>query len=749
MNRRFLILAIAATMLGACSYEVDSVVGTPETGHDNTEVSAQTPVLFDAYSGRALTRAGAEGTLDNTALQSNGFGVFGYYTGDQLYSDTYEPSFMYNTKVEGADWTYSPLKYWPNEFGSAAESEDVDRLSFFAYAPYVQVNPSTGIPVNEDATTGIIAMTRNSSTGDPFVKYAVNFDPAHQVDFSWGVAKTGAPTGVTGEQATVLAGSPFKDLVKPVADQKIGFEFNHALAQLNVQVDALIDGANIINPNETRIWVRSVTFEGFATKGAFNLNQSKEGAVWTNLAGNSISGSGAVTVYDGRTDGNEGVSAATNETPAALNEGIVQAEAYTVDADNKITAPTATGVTKAPQNLFNSSSDDAPLYVIPNQQDFKVTIVYDVETVDNRLSKYLADGVTKGSRVKNTIKQVVKFGDATQLEAGKKYVLKLHLGMSTVKFDASVAKWGAANETEGSLPLSAIYTISQLKAELVKNFSNGHDNFVLKQIFTGLYVHPDGTINAVSEGATGIIASIPGGLDEDVDVDTAIPGSRILVMGLTDAYHPNENGEVSQEFHFINNNDLRLSYWNGHNHSAYSNSELGFGEKIDIFKTLTSQHEQFKTIGTASGNRSGKRNGYAITAAAVNHSDYSANFFAYQAAWQYKTSEEDTTGSEYGLEGETGAAGHWFLPTVEQMILMGAPVYRYKNNKENGSGEIDKRFVFPLQHLSATKDYWLSSEYTNNNAWTYKVQYVAFGNDQKFAEVIEKYHHRVRPVFAY
>ena len=749
MNRRFLILAIAATMLGACSYEVDSVVGTPETGHDNTEVSAQTPVLFDAYSGRALTRAGAEGTLDNTALQSNGFGVFGYYTGDQLYSDTYEPSFMYNTKVEGADWTYSPLKYWPNEFGSAAESEDVDRLSFFAYAPYVQVNPSTGIPVNEDATTGIIAMTRNSSTGDPFVKYAVNFgDLTKQVDFSWGVAKSGAPTAVTGAQQAT-AGSPFKDLVKPAADQKIGFEFNHALAQLNVQVDALIDGANIINPNETRIWVRSVTFEGFATKGAFNLNQSKEGAVWTNLAGNSISGSGAVTVYDGRTDGNEGVSAATNETPAALNEGIVQAEAYTVDADNKITAPTATGVTKAPQNLFNSSSDDAPLYVIPNQQDFKVTIVYDVETVDNRLSKYLADGVTKGSRVKNTIKQVVKFGDATQLEAGKKYVLKLHLGMSTVKFDASVAKWGAANETEGSLPLSAIYTISQLKAELVKNFSNGHDNFVLKQIFTGLYVHPDGTINAVSEGATGIIASIPGGLDEDVDVDTAIPGSRILVMGLTDAYHPNENGEVSQEFHFINNNDLRLSYWNGHNHSAYSNSELGFGEKIDIFKTLTSQHEQFKTIGTASGNRSGKRNGYAITAAAVNHSDYSANFFAYQAAWQYKTSEEDTTGSEYGLEGETGAAGHWFLPTVEQMILMGAPVYRYKNNKENGSGEIDKRFVFPLQHLSATKDYWLSSEYTNNNAWTYKVQYVAFGNDQKFAEVIEKYHHRVRPVFAY
>ena len=219
-------------------------------------------------------------------------------------------------------------------------------------------------------------------------------------------------------------------------------------------------------------------------------------------------------------------------------------------------------------------------------------------------------------------------------------------------------------------------------------------------------------------------------------------------MGLTDAYHPNEDGEVSQEFHFINNYDRHLSYWNGHNHSAYSNSELGFGEDIDIFKTLTSQHEEFKTIGTASGNRSGKRNGYAITAAAVNHPN-SASFFAYQAAWNYKTSVDDTIGTEYGLEGETGAVGHWFLPTVEQMILMGAPVYRYKNNKENGSGEINLPYEYPLKELSTTSDYWLSSEYTNNNAWTYKAQYVAFGNDQKFAERIVDYHHRVRPVFAY
>ena len=452
MNKEFLTMAAAAMMFAACSNEMDPV-SSPDVAQDNAEVSAQTPVLFDAYSGRALTRAGAEDALDNAALAANGFGVFGYYTENELYNDTYKPTFMYNAKVSTTSWTYSPLKYWPNEFGGKAQSDDIDRLSFFAYAPYVHVNPSTGIPddANDDKARGIIAMTRNSSTGDPFVKYAVNFtDLTKQVDFSWGVAKSGAPTAVTGaQQATVEAGSPFKDLVKPAADQKIGFEFNHALAQLNVQLDAKVDGADNVDINNTRIWV--VTFEGFATKGMFNLNQSKVGAVWSDLSGNSISSS-SVTIFDGRNDGKEGVSAASNEAPAALNEGIVQAGAYAVDTYNKITAPTATGVTKTAQNLFGGDAA-ASLYVIPNQQNFKVTIVYDVETVDPKLPTYLADGVTKGSRVQNTISQIVKFGDATQLEAGKKYTLKLHLGMSTVKFDAQVSEWQDANQAEEEVML--------------------------------------------------------------------------------------------------------------------------------------------------------------------------------------------------------------------------------------------------------------------------------------------------------
>lgn len=458
MNKKLFMLAAAATAFAACSSEVDSL-GSPEIAQSNTEVAAQTPVLFDAYTNRALTRAGAEGVLTTAELKTNGFGVFGYYTENELYNDTYKPTFMYNTKVYMGtdDWTYSPVKYWPNEFGSAAESEDVDRLSFFAYAPYVHVDPSTGIPDGGQETAwGITAMTRNSATGDPFVKYAVNFDPAHQVDFTWGVAKDGAPSAVTGAtQATIAAGSPFKDLVKPGAGEKVAFKFNHALAQLNVKVDAKVDDDVDIQGDYSRIWVRSVTFEGFATKGAFNLNQAADAdAAWTDVNGNNIS-SGFVTVYDGRSDGKEGVSAASNEV-GVLNSAIVQATAYTVDADNKVTAPAETGVTKTAVNLFNSTTDTDALFVIPNQQNFKVTIVYDVETVDPKLPTYLADGVTKGSRVQNTISQDVTFGASdVQLVAGKKYMLTLHLGMRTVTFDAAVTGWDDTTaEEEAHLPIN-------------------------------------------------------------------------------------------------------------------------------------------------------------------------------------------------------------------------------------------------------------------------------------------------------
>ena len=104
--------------------------------------------------------------------------------------------------------------------------------------------------------------------------------------------------------------------------------------------------------------------------------------------------------------------------------------------------PTA-GVTKDAVNLFNSTDKNASVFVIPSSEPLKVTIVYDVETKDDKLATVLSDGVTHGSTVENAISKSIQIGGTDfSLEAGKKYSIALHIGLTSVKFDATVSNWG-------------------------------------------------------------------------------------------------------------------------------------------------------------------------------------------------------------------------------------------------------------------------------------------------------------------
>ena len=359
------------------------------------------------------------------------------------------------------------MKYWPNEFGKNATSEGQDRLTFFAYAPYVNVNPSTGrvIKGENDGDNGIVGLTSNTASGDPYVKYYVDMDPDKRVDLCWGVAKKQFIASVDEEAVNLVdAGWPYIDVVKPTTNSKIDFDFKHALAAVNVQIDTDVDVTghddNAADVDRyTRIWVRSVTFEGFTDKGRLNLNSNADpnsaesGPQWIDLTTDSPVASGVVTVYDGRTDGKEGRdnAIAKKESPATLNAKIIQSAPYSKqalenadEAARKLTISEAVpGVTKAKVNLFDSDALEAPVYVIPTDDNLKVTIVYDVETYDPNLAAFLSDGAVKGSSVQNTIEKEITFqpesGDAiTKLEAGKSYTINLHLGLTSVKFDANV-----------------------------------------------------------------------------------------------------------------------------------------------------------------------------------------------------------------------------------------------------------------------------------------------------------------------
>ncbi len=457
--KKYLFIVAAAAMFAACSSD-DTL--NEQVALDQAN-AGQVPVVFDSYVNRG-TRAGEPGILttdgssSTTSLQTQGFGVFGYYTDNKPYSETAIPNFMYNQKVSGATWTYSPLKYWPNEFGTGAISEGQDRLTFFAYAPYVDVNPETGVATGT-STTGIMSLTRNTDTGDPYVKYIADFDPDNSVDLCWGVAKANFTSTVTGPTGNnVAAGKPYIDVIKPEITSKIKFDFKHALAALNIQIDADFDVADHSGSdidNQTRIWVRSVTFKGFTDQGMLNLNGEALNATytpeWYDLCGNTKISTKEVTIYDGRRDGKEGQSAVSNETPLGLNSLLIQDEPYVTT--NPLALSTNTGVRHEARNLFNSTTLTAPVFVIPTSEELEITIVYDVETYDGNLSTYLSDGATKGSTIENKITKTIKVSSsAITLQAGKKYTINLHLGMTSVKFEASVTDWSDQTADNTDLP---------------------------------------------------------------------------------------------------------------------------------------------------------------------------------------------------------------------------------------------------------------------------------------------------------
>jgi hypothetical protein len=449
--KKLYLFAALATMLAACSE--NDLTAEKQVVQQNAEEGA---VEFSAYVNRGTTRAGKNGVIDNGTLRASdaGFGVFAYYTNGESYTGSTKPDFMYNQKVTygATNWEYSPVKYWPNEFGDDAVSDQVDKLTLFAYAPYVEVTPLTGLVKAADPNNAIniTGMTRNNATGDPFVKYVSSMLSNNSVDLCYGVAaEYFSSSNSAVNQNKIEAGKPYVDVVKPGTDanSKIKFDFKHALAQLNVTIDAnvkdMTNNSTQIDLMHTRIWVRSVTFEGITQTGALNLNSNGSSPNWYDVNGTNRITSGSLTVYDGRKDGREANEVAASEAPATLNGSIVQSEKYGFDSSGNINNG-APGVTSTTINLFRYSTSaspavDAPVFVIPTYEKMKVTIVYDVETVDKNLASYLSDGATQGSTIENRISKTIDaFGN---IEAGKHYTLNLHLGMRTVDFDAIVTPW--------------------------------------------------------------------------------------------------------------------------------------------------------------------------------------------------------------------------------------------------------------------------------------------------------------------
>jgi hypothetical protein len=500
--KKLFYFAAAAMMLAACTSEELNVQDQQKLVEDNAAVN------FDVYAQRGITRAGAPNDISNTSIQTGahkdvGFGVFAYYTDGKLYDNSATPNFMYNQQVtyNGTKWTYEPVKYWPNEFGDAAKADEVDYLTFFAYAPWTQLVPTTGKPDTKgiaDAdlenyqTKNIIQVTDNKKTGDPIIKYVVDTNPETSVDLLWGV--NADPTGwapiQTNGDAQNEAGLPFTNLTKPItpfdaAGGKIKFNLRHALAKVKITIDYIADDntpdpsanynpadANKIDADQTRIFVRWIQMNGFALEGALNLNNTEPNKpLWKDFNNNELNFD-EIIFNDGRKDGKEGSeNGSAKEANMYLNPEIV--ENFSLLEGGKFTSgegkknpgvkPFMNDDYATAQLLFGGDPDgdnEGFFYVIPRNsstdgqggEGVNIKINYGVLTIDPSLATTLSGTKDFGSEVENQIYKEDIFGTGFDFEAGKQYEIHIHLGMTSVKIDAVVTDWVEGKATDVDLP---------------------------------------------------------------------------------------------------------------------------------------------------------------------------------------------------------------------------------------------------------------------------------------------------------
>ena len=222
------IAAVAALTLVSCSSEDLNSLS------DNS--SKNEAISFDGYLGRSAVAVngsrGSEVTKDKLIGKGKGFGVFGYYNSSATnHSSAPEQSFnanLFNNEhvtcsQEGADWEYSPLKYWPAQ----------GHVDFLAYAPYVANIALTGSEIN----------------------FTVSETITNQTDLLWANAENMTKNNLT--------------------ENKVKFQFAHALSKLGYSVklkDASYESVATITLNKiTLAGSKDLAQNAFYKEGIIDL----------------------------------------------------------------------------------------------------------------------------------------------------------------------------------------------------------------------------------------------------------------------------------------------------------------------------------------------------------------------------------------------------------------------------------------------------------------------------------------------
>lgn len=390
-------------------------------------------------------------------------------------------------------------------------------VSFFAYAPYVSVSTSTtggGTLGREKVATatagyetdanqkgtqgvGITEITTNATEGDPKITYVLAKD-GNVVDLLWGTLDATATgqnvlgtgnTGVTGNNTAadntyakaVLDGYTVPaDLTKQKVEGKVSLAFKHALAKVGgatmtgtpatvsdnsgllVQLDIDNNGSEMGGTKDanTVVTIESITIKnlqveydsngdgtaetnGWVTGGVFNLATGKWDSFTTGSEADAVT----------HTIKRDGVTAS-----ATLNSKIAEPESVSgmtksSGSDDYVINSSITGVLKEKQAVYKEETN--PFLFIPGTKpSFEVEVTYIVRTFDDNLANTAPGTGESGTwtKVKQTIKKKVTFNELVQLN--KQYTLVMHLGLTSVKFEAKVSDWeldGTDSDTDGDV----------------------------------------------------------------------------------------------------------------------------------------------------------------------------------------------------------------------------------------------------------------------------------------------------------
>lgn len=500
MKKTFLAMTALAAMLFAGCTSSDEITTLESIKQAE---NAATPISFGTYMGKTGTRAGYEGVITNTELKlgktlgSAGFGVFAVSSTAGYNSLTSrKPNFMYNEQIYyNSGWKYDNIKYWPNgqssstaADGSGATSTSTNKVSFFAYAPYVSESTTWA-----SEAYGITSMSLNTADTNPKITYTLN--NAHFIDLLWGTTGTnGSDVGSSTAQAggavnTDANGSSTSsatsygtvniDMTKQKINGTVNFLFKHALAQIGGYSATSYGGLSVIadiddgvdettptigtsstafggtlDPNKTKVTITSITITPDKTDGTgdgvFDNAMPTIGVLdlatgsWTNTAPTNLTQLDFTHVINNNPSSGEYELATAIKSPTSISQW--------TDVSG------VTGVlSTTPTNVYASAAA-TPLLLLPGTTpSFTFTIQYEVCTNDTKLQGNC-------SIVTQTITKTVTFGSPVQMN--KRYNILIHLGLTGIKFDATVSDWNEdingdsnvdANDTETvNLPINVL-----------------------------------------------------------------------------------------------------------------------------------------------------------------------------------------------------------------------------------------------------------------------------------------------------